>query len=196
MWRNRKRALLTVGVLILALLLATIFAGLSVWRMVQVNRKYPQAQLIRIRPGKDYEIEKQLFMRVTGSTRLSRAECIRKYGKSFPEEMAVKEEGDFQAIAVKIHLENTSEKDTGISASTIRIENNSYSNGLVPDYYGFLNDDWNQQIRVPAGKGTDVTLGYFLFRFQFSEKQWENIRRTPLYLVDHVYPQRIYWSVD
>lgn len=167
--------------------------GVSI-KIVQINREYPQVQKKVISVGEMAEMKTETYMKVKSAKWLSEKEAVEKYGAGFSDEM---EEGYEYAIAeVTVELENRSGEEQGISLYEIYLETDTYCNGLAPEVMGSMEPPQEMEMTLPAGKKKEVTLGYVLYKLQFTDKQWKNLKSMEFYLVNQRYPVKTKWRIS
>lgn len=175
----------------IGIVLLVVSVGVAA-KIVQINQKYPQVQKEKISFGETAEMKDGIYLKVLDAKLQSEEEARKAYGEDFAKEM---EEGyEYRVCKVDVELENRTDKEQAVSLYDIYLETNTYCNGLAPEV--FCNTDENQEMELTLSPNEkkEQTLGYVIYKMQFSKKQWNGMEEENFFLVNERYPVKKRWK--
>lgn len=182
----KKEIKISVGIIALAVLVGV---GAKIF---QINRKYPQVQKENVCFGENSEMKNGIYLKVVDSKLRSQEEAGKVYGEDFLKEM---EEGyEYRVAEVNVELENRTEEEQMISLYDIYLETNTYCNGLAPEVFYNVESNQEMEITLSPNESLQETLGYVLYKVQFSEKQWKEMSSDEFFLTNERYPVKKRWE--
>lgn len=168
-----------------------LLCGIFIYKVIKVNREYPQAPSKYITFGDTYDMEPDISVTVNKTTWMTNQEYVKEFG----EDVDIKKEQDARIVYTDITLKNNSQEEKPVDFYKFYIEKTGYYNGLALDIFLNLPNTEKASVKLKAGEECQTTLVYVLYDYQFPKEVWENIENENFYLVNSRYPIRICWNI-
>lgn len=186
MTTKKKGILVTIIVLILLLI-----AGL---RIYQVNKETPQVIYHDIKTKKSAKLESGLTMKVKKATIYTKKEAQKRYGANFIDMLGPDAKMDYKTLEVAIEISNTTSEDQIFSLTNLYIEKTAFCTGIDENiFFSIPQNKTDINMTIKAHNKEDVIVPYLFFPNFFTQKEWQNIDLSKLYLSDQWYPVKNRW---
>lgn len=173
----------------------TILLGLfflfGIFRIVRVNKKYPEKKTEFIPFGKEAEIEGGLSCTVLDCVWNNEKEIIKKYGVT----SEVNNDIESKTALIKVNIKNPTNQKLAFTLCNIYIEMKGYYNGLCPELFE-LENQRSMNLELKPGEDTTVILFYTIYKNQIPEKMWSSLSEKQFYIVNKRYPVKTCFLVS
>ena len=175
--------ILVFGVVILILL--------SFFQIYRVNTKYPNPEIIiyqeeePIRGG-------DVTITVMESSLAPAKEVTRDFEGyvNVVSEVRQLSKDQEKILLVELRAENTSLENQTVNLTQFVAQSGVWSNGWDLELYFLLNNTGRIEVELEPLSNKTVYLGYCLYDFQFSGKEWTRVENRDFNLVMTVYPYK------
>ncbi|MCL2865373.1 MAG: hypothetical protein FWE25_07530 [Lachnospiraceae bacterium] len=176
-----------IGVVILMVVFITMIA--TTIRIIEINARYPGPEETTYSMGETIRNE-DIEITILDS-RLGELEDF-KNGAIFQDSLETFYTFDFRrkVIVLDVLLENKGDTTARADMTQFVLESGSWANGWDLEFFRYLNDADLNMLEIPTNKQQKVKLGFFMYDFQLSQSDWNNIGEKPFYLVMEIYPEK------
>lgn len=164
---------------ILVMLAAIFTAG-----YIRINRKYPAPSVERIKAGQEVEIQDGVFLTVTGWEILPEEEREALYEKRGEQPVM-----DAELRKVSVTLENRTDEAKRCDLTSLNLETfgcsasvNSFLGSADMETYGSVMPE------LEPGQKEESAYLFEIFRYQFTDRKWEEIDSREFWLTFSSYP--------
>lgn len=190
-----RKANKKIFLILASCVLALVVLILSVFRIVEINRLYPDPQIIthnlgdRI-SGDGITLCFQDYQLLSGNE-------FRKLYPTYNDDVLnydmtpVKDEQRY-VLMVNVQIENNTDEERITSLVQIYAESLAWANGIDGNLFPVVNEAYKDPMRVElhSGETVDIILPYSLYDFQFPAKSWNDIEKRTFDLTLSFYPTR------
>lgn len=181
--------------LIFVILLISIVAILSAIRIYEINKKYPNPEMISYDIGEEID-GGDVSINVT-KTELLNGEQIKEIVPNYTEQVKDKNGKNIkenQALYLLVHMKliNNSDKEQSMQVAKFVAESKAWSNGIHGELFQKLNNKHKSpvNIKIDSKSEQEIIIPYVMYNFQFSDKSWKNIKNRQFELVLARYPYK------
>lgn len=168
-------------------LVAACIIGLSVFAIIQVNTRFPQAVILSTKLGDDMELD-GLKIKAT-SFEAVRFESL-KSDESLYNVVLGYTSAEVDVLKACLTIKNESDKEAELPLYDVTFQSNDWANAVNFGLFKFYNGDRSLTVKLQAGESTDVVLPVLLHKQQFSSNAWSKIDNRNFQLVFSLYPQK------
>lgn len=182
---NKLVWIVCVGVLVLGVIF-------SVFRIVMINKQYPQTVEKNIAKGSEYEIGSKIKMSVVDTRWLNGEELQEEYDGIW----YVDNPMDYQAVEVTVNICNSSKENQKVELFKTYIESEKYDwNGCDADLF-MTKNNMPLEVELKAGEEIRCVLPYTFLKENYPESDWAHLSQISYFLVRERYPQKTKWMIS
>lgn len=161
------------------------------FRIVKVNRQYPQTIEKSIEKGSSYEIAPKVNMSVLDARWLDGEELQQEYEGIW----YVDNPADYQAVEVTVNISNLSGANQKIELFRTYIESEKYDwNGCDADLF-MAKNSLPLEVELQSGQEMKCVLPYTFLKENYKENDWAQLSEISYFLVRERYPQKTKWLI-
>lgn len=161
------------------------------FRIVKVNRQYPQTIEKSIEKGSSYEIAPKVNMSVLDARWLDGEELQQEYEGIW----YVDNPADYQAVEVTVNISNLLGANQKIELFRTYIESEKYDwNGCDADLF-MAKNSLPLEVELQSGQEMKCVLPYTFLKENYKENDWAQLSEISYFLVRERYPQKTKWLI-
>lgn len=164
----------------------------SIFRIVMINKQYPQTVEKNVAEGTEYEMGSGISMSVLSSRWLNGEELQKEYDGVWYEDNPM----DYQGVEVTVNICNSSKKTQKVELFKTYIESEKYDwNGCDADLF-MAKNNMPLEVEIKAGEKLSCVLPYTFLKENYLENDWGHLSRNSYFLVRNRYPQKTKWMIS
>ena len=177
-------------VIYLSILLIIILGSVVLlYHIFMINNKYPNPKINIFHMNDEVLIEDNKVVKVKECALYSLDKVHKLYPEyDFQNENIYTDDESVKMFLVKVEISDTSDNKAEVDLSNFILQSGAWANGWDLELYSIINQ--KKLSIVSEQKSKVIYLPYFLYDFQFSEKDWRNIEKRKFCLVTSVYPEK------
>lgn len=175
-------------VIVVTLIISAVIVILSAKRIVYINNKYPNPEIVIFNQGEDIK-GNNLKIKVTDSDIMDKESFEKKYAEfdvNAENEQLVKQR--MKVLIVNFNVENIGDKTSRFIFTNFIAQSGGWSNGWNLEMYYKLNDYDEKSIEVKPGESKELKLVYCMYGNQFKKSHWNNLKSREFCIVMSSYP--------
>lgn len=179
------------GVMALVAVMFLIAVIIVTYRIILVNKRFPQRKECSVERGDCYEVKKGVEMSVVGAEWMNSDDLEREYGDVW----FVDNPEDYKGVDVQIRLKNVSDVKKKFQLFKLYIESDSYDwNGCAAEFFAKKNNA-SFKCELEPGQEAEYTMPYTFLKDNFKEDDWKDLSQTGYFLVNKRYPLKVKWRI-
>ncbi len=168
---------------------ALAFVSFAIWRIVDINIKYPRSEKVQIPAGTEMDYQGVKF-------KVTAAEWVDVSALPDEDEMKVAvysifnhpKETRTRAMILEYEFYNPGKEAVMVDMTTTNIEAGNYSSPMEKGTVNFFDSTGGCYVNLEAGETRKCKVLHPFYDTYFTDREWETLTQRQFYFVTKLYP--------